>query len=144
MSMEFIDEADRAVQTVRRIHQVRRGDLGGPRAARRKSMWAVAAEDARESPESVGDQAHSAAVRLSRIEGTVVVAHARHAQRAMRPESGQERLDHAAPTTTIPPQSETAICKLISASFISMRGARRAPGVGPLLGNRENSVAARI
>ena len=100
---------------------MRRGDLGGPRADRRKSMWAVAAEDARESPESVGDYAHSA-----------------------RPESGQERLDQAAPTTTIPPQSEIAICELISASFISMGGARRAPGVGSLLGNRENSVAARI
>ena len=83
LTVELVHAADRTVRAVRYVCRMRAYDAGSRRAARRKGVRAVAAQDAREAPESIGDHTHSAAGRDARIERViVVVAHARHDQRA--------------------------------------------------------------
>jgi hypothetical protein len=100
LSIELIDATGRAVQAMRYVHRMSRRDFGGSRTDCRESMRAVAAEDARQLPEGIGDHAHPEASCLSRIEGMiVVVAHARHGQRAPRPHCCLERRYQAARST---------------------------------------------
>ena len=87
LPVQLIDAPHRAVDAVRDLDRVRGGDAGGLGAGGGKGMRAVAAQDARYAPESIGHHAHFFDARGgTRVKGVFIVPrHAGHDQRALRP-----------------------------------------------------------
>ena len=70
------------------------GDARGERAMRGKGVGAVAAQDARHPPEGIGHYAHGAAGRGLPVERhVVVIGHARHDERSVGADGGEQPLD---------------------------------------------------
>ena len=96
LPFEVVNAPDRTVQAMRHVQRMIGGDPVGFRADRSKRVRTITPQDARHSPERVGDDSHPEARRPSRIEQMIVViGHARHHESAVRPKSGLKRADQS-------------------------------------------------